>query len=402
MKQERKKNLWMRFRHRIVRNIACVVLYPWARLKFGVQIEHFQLQGDRQYLIVYNHQTVFDQFFVGMSFHGPVYYLATEDLFSNGWISRVIQYLAAPIPIKKQVTDVQAVKKCLRVAKEGGTIALAPEGNRTYSGRTGYINPAVVKLARALKLPVAIYRIEGGYGVQPRWSDVIRKGTMRAYVYRVVEPEEYQVMTDDEFFALIRNGIFVNEAEVSGTFFHRRSAEYLERVMYVCPDCGLTTFESRGNTILCTGCSRKVRYLPTKELEGVEEPFPFRFVADWYDAQCSFVNRLDPSQYREVPAYRDIADLSEVVLYQKKRSIQKDAEIALYGDCIEIREEGKFPFDEISVVTVLGRNKLNFYHDGRVYQLKGGKRFNAVKYVNFFYHYKNISEDYNYGTFLGL
>ena len=402
MKQERKKNLWLRFRHRIATNIARAVLYPWARLKFGARIEPFKQQGDRQYLIVYNHQTVFDQFFVGMSFHGPVYYLATEDLFSNGWISRVIQYLVAPIPIKKQVTDVQAVKKCLRVAKEGGTIALAPEGNRTYSGRTGYINPAVVKLGRALKLPVAIYRIEGGYGVQPRWSDVIRKGAMRAYVYRVVEPEEYQAMTDDEFFALIRNGIFVDEAQVSGTFFHRRSAEYLERVMYVCPDCGLTTFESRGNTILCKGCSRKVRYLPTKELEGVEEPFPFRFVADWYDAQCSFVNRLDPSQYKEMPAYRDIADLSEVILYQKKRPIQKDAEIALYGDRIEIREEGNFPFDEISAVTVLGRNKLNFYHHGRVYQLKGGKRFNAVKYVNFFYHYKNISEDFKYGTFLGL
>ena len=238
------------------------------------------------------------------------------------------------------MTDVQAVKKCLRVAKEGGTIALAPEGNRTYSGRTGYINPAVVKLARALKLPVAIYRIEGDYGVQPRWSDVIRKGTMRTYVYRVMEPKEYQNMTDDEFFALIRNGIYVDEAKVSGTFFHRRSAEYLERVMYVCPYCGLTTFEGRGRIILCSGCGSKVRYLPTKVLEGVEESFPFRFVAEWYDAQCSFVNRLDPSQYREVPAYRDIADLSEVALYQKKRHIQKDAEIALYGDRIEIREGG--------------------------------------------------------------
>ncbi len=63
--------------------------------------------------------------------------------------------------------DIRAVKACLRIAKEGGTIALAPEGNRTYSGRTCYINPAITGLVRSWKLPVAIFRIEGGYEFIP-------------------------------------------------------------------------------------------------------------------------------------------------------------------------------------------------------------------------------------------
>ena len=113
-----------------------------------MKLKETKKQKIGQCLILSNHQTAFDQFFVGMSFKKAVYFLASEDIFSNGWISSVIRWLVAPIPIKKQTTDVSAVMNCIRVAKEGGTIALAPEGNRTYDGRTVNINPAIAKLAK--------------------------------------------------------------------------------------------------------------------------------------------------------------------------------------------------------------------------------------------------------------
>ena len=115
-----------------------------------------------------------------------------------------------PIPIKKQSTDLKAVMNCMKVAKEGGTIAMAPEGNRTFSGKTEYMNPAVARLAQKLKLPIAIFRIEGGYGVHPRWADDVRKGKMRAYVSRVIEPEEYKQMSDEELFEILeKDGAWV-------------------------------------------------------------------------------------------------------------------------------------------------------------------------------------------------
>ena len=98
-----------------------------------------------------NHQTPFDQFFVGMSFRQPVYYVATEDIFSLGWLSDLLRWLVAPIPIKKQTTDVQAVMNCIKVVREGGNIAIAPEGNRTYSGKTEYMNNSIAPLAKKLK-----------------------------------------------------------------------------------------------------------------------------------------------------------------------------------------------------------------------------------------------------------
>ena len=153
------KKKWMKFRHKVVRTLAYWVIYPYSVLKYGIKVEKFKEQGNRPYLILFNHQTAFDQFFVGMAFKGPVYYVASEDLFSMGWVSRLIKYVVAPIPIKKQTTDASAVMNCIRLAREGGTIAMAPEGNRTYDGKPVNINPAIAPLAKKLKLPIALIEL---------------------------------------------------------------------------------------------------------------------------------------------------------------------------------------------------------------------------------------------------
>ena len=104
--------------------------------KTGVQADRFAEQGEGPYLVLYNHQTPYDQFFLMMSFRGPVYYVATEDLFSNGLPSYLLMWSVAPIPIIKHSSDRTAILLMFKVAQEGGTIVIAPEGNRTYSGKT--------------------------------------------------------------------------------------------------------------------------------------------------------------------------------------------------------------------------------------------------------------------------
>ena len=402
----KKKKKWIYPRHQVVRNLLYLVMYPYCRLKFGVKIERMKDQQNRPYLILLNHQMVFDQFLVGMAFKGPIYYVATEDIFSIGWVSRLLQYAVAPIPIKKQTTDLKAVKDCAQVAREGGTIAIAPEGNRTFSGKTEYIKPSIVKMAKLLKMPIAIFRIEGGYGVQPRWSDVVRRGRMKAYVSRVIEPEEYRKLPDEEFFSMLKKELYVNEAAADQLLLHKKNAEYMERAMYVCPYCGLSEFESHDDVVECKKCGRRIQYLPSKELKGVDFEFPFRFVNDWYEYQNNFIRKLDVSPWLEKPMYRDKARLSEVIVYKNKRPILEDAVVCLYGDRITVEGEGmemlNFDFSRTEVVTVLGKNKLNIYYGGVIYQIKGDVRFNAVKYVNIFYKFKNTEEGNGDGEFLGL
>ena len=182
---------------------------------------------------------------------------------------------------------------------------------------------------------------------------------------------------------------------LGGEYRHKKAAEYVERVLYVCPFHGLSSFHSHGNTVTCQKCGRRFKYLPSKELEGMECEIPFRSLADWYDYQKDFINGLDISGYSEEPLYCESIRLSEVIPYKKKMLIDKQATVELYGDSLYITATGLdqvFPFDKTCNLTVLGRNKLNIYHGGKIYQLKGGKRFNALKYVHISHRCQNIKQ----------
>ena len=397
---------WIRTRHRIISILLYPVIWLIVFLRYGVRPERFRGPEKGPYLILYNHQTPLDQFFVGLSFPGAVYYLATEDIFSNGWTSVLLRWLTAPIPIRKEVLDIAAMRIMMQVAGEGGTIAIAPEGNRTYSGKTEHMLPTIASLAKRLGLPVVLYRIEGGYGVEPRWSSTVRRGPMRAYPSRVILPEEFSSMTNEELFEEIQQGLYVNDSFSGGIYKSRKKAEYLERAAYVCPTCGFSVFHSEGNEIECLSCHRKIRYREDKVLEGVDFDFPFAFFNDWYEFQQDFVNRQDLAEMTGVPIFRDQARVSEVIVYHKKILRYSSAEICLYGDRIEILNEARdpwvIPFSQLPSATVLGRNKLNLHTEDKVFQIRGDRRFNALKYVNILYRYKNMIQGDQNGEFLGL
>ena len=108
----------------------------------------------------------------------------------------------------------------------------------------------------------------------------------------------------------------------------------------------------------------------------------------------------------ETPLYRETASVFEVILKKRKLPLMKDTTVALYGDRLVLGEgtDGEIclPFSEVSALSVLGRNKANVYHGEKVYQLKGSKRFNALKYVHIYYRNKNLTRGESDGKFLGL
>ena len=80
-KKRKKKQKWIKPRHTFFRNI----LYPFigllSKIKYHIKVKKHK--DKRQYLIIANHQTPFDQFFVGMSFKRHIYFLTNDDLFQT-------------------------------------------------------------------------------------------------------------------------------------------------------------------------------------------------------------------------------------------------------------------------------------------------------------------------------
>jgi len=89
----------------------------------------------------------------------PVTGFAKAETWHNPALARLFNLWNA-IPLKREEADFQAIKKALQVLKNGGILAVAPEGTRSGDGRLRRGHPGIVSLAlhsRAPILPMVYY-----------------------------------------------------------------------------------------------------------------------------------------------------------------------------------------------------------------------------------------------------
>lgn len=394
----KKQKRWHRSRHAFFYRITGWLFGFYAKIKLGFKGEKFDNRR-QPYLFLYNHQTPYDQQLLYLCARRQPYTVATEDLFTMGALSKFIRYGQAPIPFKKSMNDVTAVMTCFRIAREGYSIALAPEGNRTFTGTTVNIKPSIVKLIKALKLPVAIFLVRGGYRTLPRYADKPRRaGGVTAGVTRVIPYEEYRDMPNDELYSLIEREMYVDESDWGVPVKNRRRAEFAERALYRCPCCGaLGRLTSKGSSVTCAACGS----VGTMDVYGrFEPPFPVRTVKEWAQDQEAWINSLDIEDGADKPLFSEKVCLRQLISEEfRKVTLEKNTEARAYTDRLEVGDR-VFRYSETDAMTASGRFKLNFYAEGVTYQLVSDRRFCSVKYVNLFYHYKNVKENGN--GFLGI
>ena len=116
---------------------------------------------------------------------------------------------------------------------------------------------------------------------------------------------------------------------------------------------------------------------------------------------------MDLSPFTDKPIYTESADVSEVIVYDRKHPMLKDAQVALYGDRLEIgngSDKMILDYEDVKAMACIAGHKLNIFYKETIYQLKGGKSFNALKYCNIYYHAKFTREEHIDGEFqfLGL
>jgi len=402
-------------RHKIVTGILRPFFILAVKLGTGARCDAFRDVKNRPYLIVYNHLTPWDQFFCGAAFKAPLYYVAMDDIFKAKY-GALLKWLINPIPFRKGAKDTAAVKKCIKIAREGGSICISPEGNRSYDGNLTHIKPSIAKLIKTLKLPVAFFVIDGGYGFNPRWADGKRRGSMRCYVKHVLEPEEYIDLSEDEIYQLIVANLSIPPVKEGDCFRGRNRAEYLERLFFYCPHCGKAEFRSQGAELTCRKCGLTLEYgenlkftVKTSPKDNADFIFPYETVADWYSAQRGFVEAFDLDAAGEDPIFQEKGSLLDATASNRVKTIIEDGVLRLFNDRLEISkgdEVRTFRLCEIDDAAIVAKKKFSIYCGEITYQFRDDERFNSIKYVNMIYHYKNVKErmQYSYDSreFLGL
>ncbi len=120
----RKDNAWKRF----VRCIVRAVLVTAYRIAYHVKITG-NVPREGAYILCCNHINYLDAAAIVLFNKRKVNFVAKEDLFTHD-ILMWLGHLFDAIPIKRDMQDIEAMKRCLKVLKNGGLLGIFPEGTR--------------------------------------------------------------------------------------------------------------------------------------------------------------------------------------------------------------------------------------------------------------------------------
>jgi 1-acyl-sn-glycerol-3-phosphate acyltransferase len=87
-------------------------------------------------LLCSNHINNIDPILVGMMASRPVHFMAKEELFTVPVLGKLVPHLNA-FPVKRGMSDREALRKGLAILKEGKVLGLFPEGTRSKTGELG-------------------------------------------------------------------------------------------------------------------------------------------------------------------------------------------------------------------------------------------------------------------------
>jgi hypothetical protein len=397
-----------RLRHKIVYAILRPFFEIYLKTKYGYKINKYKLSGN--YLILSNHITMIDPFFVATSFNFPIYYVASNDIFAYKFVSKIIKYLVQPISKTKNEVDIATMKEIITMAKTGGSIGLFLSGNSTYSGTEEYIDSPIAKLVRKINLPVIIYNLKGLYGVSPRWGSGLRKGYSTGEINKVLSLEEIAKMSDDELTAVIKKGLTVSAFDLESNLIRyegKNLANHLERALFLCPDClAMGSNISTGDDLVCSKCGYSVTYLPNLKFKLNKGVRHFETVKAWYDFQKEHVQSINFDNYdinQEITSDEGI-DLLINIKNVKKEQIIKNGSIHLFVNRVEIKSNNVkivLSFEDILAMAVHVKNRLLINTNNYYYQIINNKRRSAIKYMFIYYSIVNKKAGIKNG-FLGI
>lgn len=384
--------------------LAYAVFRPFFRLYFKLRYRYSyeKFKGDENGLLVLsNHATTMDPFFVALSFKKPLYFVASDQFFNLGLASRIIEYLVAPIPKSKGVSDVKAVRDIKSYLDEGANVAIFAEGNRTFTGVTVNIPEQIGKLVKLLKKTLVLYNLRGGYLSKPRWARKPRRGKMRGEIKRVLTFDDYKDMPPEELYSLIKDALSVNayedESREKIKFRSRHSAEYIEIVLYFCPRCKkFHTIYSCGNEFFCKNCGLRARYNDFGEFEYIDGKLDVKNVLEWYNLQNEIIEKEE--LYKNHIESPIISFDGRIYIDERAKNRIKlfDGKFSLFSDRAEfLSEKGetlRLDFSDIIGMTPQTMGKMQIYTSDKNYVITCDKRTSALSAVTLFYMNKNAME----------
>lgn len=365
-------------RHLRIWRMLLPLARPYLRRKFALSWEAPQVDGPM--LLIANHSCSWDPLLVAVALDGrQIYYVASEHIFRLGFISRLLNWLVAPIARRKGTVGLDTVKACLKHLRAGHSVCLFAEGEACWTGESGHVFSATGKLAKTAGVSLVTVRIEGAYLSLPRWARRLRRGRVFVHPVHVYTPEELSAMSAGEINAHIDADIRLSawecQAEIPVPYRGKGLAEGLERALYLCPGCGrIGTLRTCDDRITCD-CGLDVHYTETGFFEP---PQPFAQLAQWDAWQEQKLHARDFPHGEAL--FRDNGVTLTRIGEGHRNEILETGTLTQYEDAAVLGGH-RFALAEIRSPAMVQAHLLLFSFGDDYYELRAEKGANLRKYL---------------------
>ncbi len=243
----------------------------------------------RPFLLLANHASVVDPFLVSIVANVPIQYVVSDSQFRNRFVSMILGLVGA-VPKTKAVSDLETVKNIVGIKRRNGIIGVFPEGQTSWDGYNLPIVKSTFKLVKSLKIPVVTAKIYGAYFAWPRWSPRPRRNSVTIRYDRVLDTQQLKHMSLEEVETFLTNklhqNVFDDQRDEMRPVLGPHLAEYLERLLFVCPACGsFHTLRSSRRRVACSSCGHTVAVNRFGYFEQRRGPLVFSDARAWNDWQ---------------------------------------------------------------------------------------------------------------------
>jgi 1-acyl-sn-glycerol-3-phosphate acyltransferase len=147
-----------------------------ARSLFRIRFEgaeHVPRSG--AVVITPNHVSFMDPILLTIPIHRALHYMALEPFFRIRGLGALMRWARA-FPIQEDEPDSPAVRRALRLLRQGEPLVIFPEGGRSPDGRLQPFRPGAFRLALAAGAPVVPVTIAGAFEAWPPQRRLPRPG----------------------------------------------------------------------------------------------------------------------------------------------------------------------------------------------------------------------------------
>jgi 1-acyl-sn-glycerol-3-phosphate acyltransferase len=167
-----------------------------ARALFRIRfegVEHVPEAG--AVVIAPNHVSFMDPILVTIPVRRALHYMALEPFFRVRGLGALMRWARA-FPVQEGEADGPAVRRALRLLRQGEPLVIFPEGGRSPDGRLQPFRPGAFRLALAAGAPVVPVTIVGAFEAWPVGRRFPRPGRITITYHPALDGSAVEALAD--------------------------------------------------------------------------------------------------------------------------------------------------------------------------------------------------------------